>query len=116
MPGMRGSPIRSCWMRSITTASAPSTASRSLQDTVAPSASMPAGIIVGGPQSRTRAPSFVIAWRSERATREWLMSPTIATVFPSSVPSFSRSVKQSSSPWLGCSCAPSPADTTEQPT
>ena len=47
---------------------------------------MPAGIIVGGPQSRTCAPSFVSAWRSERATREWLMSPTMATVFPSSVP------------------------------
>jgi len=44
------------------------------------------------------------------------MSPTMATVFPSSVPSFSRSVKQSRSPWLGCSWAPSPAETTEQPT
>ncbi len=49
-------------------------------------------------------------------TRECEMSPTMATVLPSSVPSFSRSVKQSRSPWLGCSWAPSPAEMTAQPT
>ena len=43
------------------------------------------GIIVGGPQKRTFAPSLVSPYRSERATREWLMSPTIAMVFPAMV-------------------------------
>ena len=37
-------------------------------------------------------------------------------VRPSRLPNRSRSVKQSRSPWLGCSWAPSPAETTEQPT
>ena len=53
---------------------------------------------------------------AERATREWLTSPTMVTTFPSSEPNRSRSVNASRSPWLGCSCAPSPAETTAQPT
>ncbi len=49
---------------------------------------------------------------SERATRLWRMSPTIATRFPLSEPSFCSTVNMSSSACVGCSCAPSPALTT----
>ena len=52
----------------------------------------------------------------ERATREWRMSPQIATVRPSMRPRLRRMVSASSSAWVGCSCAPSPALTTEQST
>ena len=39
------------------------------------------GTSVFGPTARiSGAPSVVSAWMSERATREWTMSPTIATV------------------------------------
>jgi len=48
----------------------------------------------------------------DRATREWLMSPTMSIRLPSRSPSFSRKVNPSSSAWVGCSCAPSPALTT----
>src|SRR5688572_22230697 len=44
------------------------------------------------------------------------MSPTIATVFPSSEPQASCKVNASSSACDGCSCEPSPALITEQPT
>ena len=44
----------------------------------------------------------------ERATRECRMSPTIVTVSPSMRPFSWRTVKQSSSAWVGCSWAPSP--------
>ena len=33
--------------------------------------------MVGGPQKRTFAPSFGRQWMAERATREWLTSPTM---------------------------------------
>src|SRR5215471_10268032 len=58
-------------------------------------------------------PSLRMPWMSERATRLWAMSPTIATCNPSKWPFFSRIVKRSSSAWVGCSCAPSPAFTIE---
>ncbi len=52
----------------------------------------------------------------ERATRECRMSPQIATVSPCIRPLRRRIVSASSSAWVGCSCAPSPALTTEQVT
>ncbi len=48
----------------------------------------------------------------ERATRLWVTSPTMATFRPSRCPFFSRIVSRSSSAWVGCSWAPSPAFTT----
>jgi hypothetical protein len=60
--------MRSRWMRSIMIASTPSTAS-SMRSVTGASASMPGGISVGGPHSRTCAPSFVSSHRFERATR-----------------------------------------------
>src|SRR5689334_5844333 len=47
----------------------------------------------------------------ERATREWRMSPTMATFKPSIRPLYSRIVNASSSACVGCSCEPSPAFT-----
>ena len=48
----------------------------------------------------------------ERATREWLTSPTIQMLRRSRDPKRRRSVNTSSSAWVGCSCLPSPALTT----
>ena len=67
------------------------------------------GTRVGGPQRITLAPSLVRPQMFERATREWLMSPTRPTVRPSIRPLARRMVNRSSRPWVGCSCAPSPA-------
>ncbi len=52
----------------------------------------------------------------ERATRLCRMSPQIATVRPSIRPLRRRMVSASSSAWVGCSCAPSPALMTAQRT
>ncbi len=52
----------------------------------------------------------------ERATRECRMSPQIATISFDSGPLARRMVSASSSACVGCSWAPSPALTTEQPT
>src|ERR1700679_3192235 len=41
------------------------------------------------------------------------MSPKMVTLRPAIFPFFSRMVKTSSSAWVGCSCAPSPALTTQ---
>ncbi len=49
----------------------------------------------------------------DRATRLWVMSPQMATTSPSNRPLWARIVEQSSSAWVGCSWAPSPALTTE---
>jgi hypothetical protein len=71
------------------------------------------GTKVFGPTARTSGtPSVVSAWMSERATREWTMSPTMATV--RLVKSFLkwRIVYMSSSPCVGCAWRPSPAFTT----
>ena len=67
---------------------------------------------VGGPQTVTFAPIFWKARMFERATREWVTSPTIQIARPSSPPELLRSVKTSSSACVGCSCLPSPALTT----
>ena len=48
----------------------------------------------------------------ERATREWLTSPTIATCSASSGPRAARIVYRSSRHWVGCWWQPSPALTT----
>ena len=53
---------------------------------------------------------------SERATREWSTSPQMATVRPSTRPKERRIESASSRAWVGCSCWPSPALTTQQPT
>ena len=63
-----------------------------------------------------RAPSAFSRMMLERATRECRMSPQIATTSPSMRPLLRRMVSASSSAWVGCSCAPSPALTTEQST
>ena len=57
----------------------------------------------GAQQRFTEAPSFVNPIISERATRLWAISPTIAIVRPSILPLCSITVIISSSPWLGCS-------------
>src|SRR3954469_17768697 len=101
--------MRSFWMRSAITASAPVSASCSERVTTQPSFSTPAGITVEGPPTRTRAPSLLRQWMFERATRLCAMSPTMATVLPSRVPQRSRRVSASSRPCVGCSWAPSPA-------
>ena len=91
------------------TTSAPSIASSTLFATRTPKRSTSAGIIVGGPAMVTWAPSFVSPQMLERATRLCMTSPTIATWRPAIRPRFSRIVKMSRSPWVGCSCVPSPA-------
>src|SRR2546422_5756994 len=58
-------------------------------------------------------PSLRIPWMSDRATRLWATSPTIATWSPSKCAFLSRIVRRSRSAWVGCSCAPSPAFTIE---
>jgi hypothetical protein len=77
---------------------------------------MPAGNNVEGATTRTRAPSAFRRMMLERATRECRMSPQIATVSRAMRPLARRMVSASSSAWVGCSCAPSPALTTEQAT
>src|SRR6202050_506587 len=80
--------------------------------TVTPSSEKISGTSVVGPTSVTRAPSLVSAQTLERATRLKRMSPQITTWRSFHLrlsPSRSRMVKASSSAWVGCSCAPSPA-------
>src|SRR5215831_15580354 len=89
------------------------TASSSRRATLTPSSSTPGGISVGGPATVTLMPILRIPAMLERATRLWAMSPTIATESPSRWPRFSRIVIRSRSAWVGCSCIPSPAFTTE---
>ncbi len=72
---------------------------------------MPRGRSERGPATRTLAPSVRSAKMLERATRLWSMSPQITTVSPSILPLCARMVEASSSAWVGCSCAPSPAFT-----
>ena len=75
-------------------------------------AAIRSGRSVGGPQTTTFAPIFVSSQMLDRTTREWAMSPQIATRRPSRRPSRWRMVSASSRAWVGCSCAPSPALTT----
>src|SRR6059058_1493658 len=59
--------MRSFWIRNAITASAPVRASRSDRATVHPSFSMPAGISVEGPPTRTCTPSLLRQWMFVRA-------------------------------------------------
>ena len=86
------------------------------RETSTPMRSMPGGSSVEGATTRTRAPSVLSRMMLERATRECSMSPQIATIRPSIRPLLRRMVSASSSAWVGCSCAPSPALITEQST
>ena len=74
-----------------------------------PSAVSGYGISVGGPQSVTCAPTRANPHSAERATRLCSTSPTITTLRPASPPRCRRAVYKSSSPCVGCACAPSPA-------
>ena len=108
--------MRSRCRRSIMTTSAPSTAFHMSVKTSAPSRSGAAGSSVDGAAMRTRAPSALSTMMLERATRQCRMSPQMATVRPAMRPLARRMVSASSSAWVGCWCAPSPALITEQST
>src|SRR5262245_53563530 len=99
-------------MRSIMTTSAPSSAESRSVVASTPISSTRGGRSVGGAQTTTLAPIRVSSQMFERATRECVMSPAIATRRPSSFPKRRRIVRASSRAWVGCSCAPSPALTT----
>ena len=64
---------------------------------------------VGGPHTRTCAPSFCKQKILLRATRLWTMSPKMQTFLPARSPRRSRMEKASSKAWVGCSWVPSPA-------
>src|SRR5437762_9806838 len=104
-------------MRKTITTSADSIASSMRRSTVRfpPTASEAnsGGASVPGPASETRAPSVVRRCAFERATREWSMSPSIATFRFLKLPFCCRMVSASRSACVGCSCAPSPALTTD---
>jgi hypothetical protein len=102
-------------MRRSMTTSASARAERRLCETFTPRDSNQWGTSVDGPTMVTSAPSLVRAWMLERATRLKRMSPRMTTLRPFRLPSFSRMVKTSSSAWVGCSWAPSPALTTGMP-
>ena len=97
------------------TASAPRSPSSSLVATSTPGQASNPATQAGGPATRTRAPSVSRQWMFERATREWTTSPTIVSSTPSRLPNASRSVRASSSAWVGCAWMPSPALTTRRP-
>ena len=100
---------RSNWIRSRLSTSHRGTISSRLCDTSTPSSRQRGETSVGGPQRMTFAPSLTSPQRFDRAVRLWAMSPTRPTVTPFRSPSRSRIEKMSSSPWVGCSCGPSPA-------
>ena len=81
--GRSASPMRSFWIRSIMMTSHPaSPAARSLWR-VAPANSWPSGrSAAGATMRRSDTPSVRSTCQAERATREWRMSPTIATARP----------------------------------
>ena len=114
--GRRFASWRSFWMRRTLTTSTPSRASSTRQVQVTPIFSTSRGVRVLGPAIRTLAPDLTSPQMLERATRLCFTSPMMATVRPSRVPFTRRMVNMSSSPWVGCSCWPSPAFTTEAST
>src|SRR5947208_2469236 len=67
---------------------------------------MAGGMSVGGATRVTCDPILVRAATSERATREWRMSPTMPTLRPSKLGKCSRIEYRSSRAWVGCSWAP----------
>ena len=72
--------MRSRCRRSIMTMSALRRPSRMSRQTSTPKFSMPGGSRVEGATTRTRAPSVLSRMMLERATRECMMSPQMATV------------------------------------
>jgi hypothetical protein len=100
---------RSFCILSIIITSALQTASSALWATEAPSASIPIGIMVGGPARTTLAPIFVNPTIFDLATLLWDMSPIIAIRSPLIDPLFSMTVIRSRSDWVGWACIPSPA-------
>ena len=108
--------MRSVCSRSIMTMSTSSSPRCMSWNTSTPKPSMPAGRSVIGATTRTRAPMARSRTMLERATRLCRMSPQIATVRPSIRPLRRRMVSASSSAWVGCSWAPSPALMTAQRT
>src|SRR5262245_52694831 len=108
--------MRSRCSRSIITMSASRRPWRMSPVASTPKRSTPDGMSVDGATTRTLAPSVVSRMMFERATRECRMSPQMAITSPSTPPLLRRIVRASSSAWVGCSCAPSPALTTEQST
>ena len=98
------------------TTSQPARPSRMSWKTSQPQRSASPGTRVGGPISRTRAPIIDSRATLDRATRLWAMSPQMATVSPPTSPKARRRLNRSSRAWVGCSCRPSPALTTAQPT
>src|SRR5713101_4587332 len=111
--GMKPPVMRSCCRRSIMITSAWAMASSSRWLTLTPISWEAGGSSFCGPATVTVMPILRMPWMLERATRLWVMSPTRVTLSPSRWPFFSRIVRRSSSAWVGCSCAPSPAFTTE---
>ena len=101
--------IRSSCKRSTFSTSAHSIASSGRRNTWTPSSSMPRGSSDRGPHTATSAPSLSRPQMLLRATRLCIMSPQMHTLQPASVPRLSRIDSRSSSPWVGCSCQPSPA-------
>ncbi len=106
--------MRSICRRSIITMSAPASPAFMSVKISTPKRSASAGSKGRGATSRTRAPIIDSSRRFDRATRECSTSPQIATVRFSNRPSRRLMVSASSSAWVGCSCAPSPALTTLQ--
>ena len=104
---------RSSWMRSTFNTSALATARLRSCSTFTPSFSRAPGTMVGGPHRVTSAPSLVRPQMFDLATRLWAMSPMMVTFRPRRSPRRWRMVMMSSSPWVGCSWAPSPALITE---
>ena len=109
--------MRSRCRRSMNTASTPSSAASRSPPTLQPARVASSGSRLAGPQARISPMSSArSACSSERATREWRMSPTTATFSaPKSTPLAWRRLSTSSRPWVGCALRPSPALTTAVP-
>ena len=108
--GMKCPCIRSSWMRSIITTSAPFDRFVDRRRRVhAEAARCPAASASPARTPRRPRPSSCSSSMFERSTRLCSRSPTIATFSPASRPLCSRIVKASSSACVGCSCMPSPA-------
>src|SRR3989339_557116 len=84
-----------------------------LGDTVHPNFSIPLGIMVRGAQMETVAPIFENPVMSDRATREWEISPMMDILSPAIFPFFSLTLIMSSRAWEGWAWMPSPALMTE---
>ncbi len=101
--------IRSSWMRSTLTTS--HSASSILDPRVDCYSQVPdiSGQQSGRTAHPTSAPIFLgpRCWSGPPA--QCMISPINPTLSPSSRPKWSRMVSMSSSPWVGCSCQPSPA-------